>query len=181
LLSPLGPRGDENRLTGEPRLLPDGRSVYIHTFNCGLYLLRDVDGAPTTSLVHTFEGKNCGVPILTGRYWLQTVPDAHALVALDISDPARPREVSTVSFGNDERPHWIAIDGTGRRVVLNSAGDAKSNRLFVVDFNPANGALSIDTRFRDPGATHSGIDLTGKTWPHGFTGRVAPHGTVFSR
>src|SRR5947207_15556189 len=27
---PPGPRGDENRLTREPRLLPDGRSIYIH-------------------------------------------------------------------------------------------------------------------------------------------------------
>jgi hypothetical protein len=32
-----GPRGDEHHLTGEPLLLPDGHSVYIHTFNCGLY------------------------------------------------------------------------------------------------------------------------------------------------
>jgi hypothetical protein len=34
-----GPRGDEQQYTGEPRLLPDGKSVYIHTFNCGLYRL----------------------------------------------------------------------------------------------------------------------------------------------
>ena len=40
---PPGPRGDEHQLTGEPRLLPDGKSIYIHTFNCGLYLLRGVE------------------------------------------------------------------------------------------------------------------------------------------
>ena len=176
-----GPRGDENRFTGEPRLLPDGKSVYIHTFNCGLYLLREVDGTPNTSLVHTFDGKDCGVPILAGHYWLQTVPDAHALVAMDVSDPARPREVSTITFGNDERPHWIALDPTGHRIVLNSAGGSKSNRLFIVNFDPSSGALTMDERFRDAGAGRPGVDLTGKTWPHGFTGRAAPHGTVFSR
>ena len=118
-----GPRGDEHRFSGEPRLLPDGKSVYIHTFNCGLYLVRGVDGdQPTSTFVKAFEGKNCGVPVLTGHYWLQTVPDAHALVALDIADPEHPREVSSVKLGDDEQPHWIAIDRTGRRVVLNSAG-----------------------------------------------------------
>ena len=177
-----GPRGDENRFTGEALLLPDGKSVYIHTFNCGLYLLRGVaTNDPRTTLVHTFEGKNCGVPILTGHYWLQTVPEAHALLAMDIVDPEHPREVSRVAFGDDEGPHWISIDLTGRRIVLNSAGYAKSNRLFLVDFDPENGKLSIDERFRDAGSTRAGIDMTGKSWPHGFTGKAAPHGTVFSR
>ena len=87
-----GPRGDENQFTGEPRLLPDGKSVYIHTFNCGLYLLRGVDGdRRRRAFVMSFEGKNCGVPVLAGHYWLQTVPDAHALVSLDIADPEHPR------------------------------------------------------------------------------------------
>jgi 56kDa selenium binding protein (SBP56) len=179
---PAGPRGDENKFTGEARLLADGKSVYVHTFNCGLYLVRDVDGvAPRATLVHTFEGINCGVPILTGHYWLQTVPDAHALVAMDISDVEHPREVSRVAFGDDEGPHWISIDQSGRRVVLNSAGYAKSNRLFLVDFDPASGKLAIDERFRDAGSARAGIDMTGKTWPHGFSGNAAPHGTVFSR
>ena len=169
-------------LTGELRLLPDQQSVYIHTFKCGLYLLRGADQAePTTRLVKSFDGKDCGVPVLTGHYWLQPVPASHALVALDITDPEQPREVSTVAFGDDEEPHWIAIDPTGRRIVLNSGGYAKSNRLFVIDFEPATGKLSIDDRFRDPGSTRPGIDLTSKAWPHGFSGKAQPHGTVFSR
>ncbi len=177
-----GPRGDENRLTGEPRLLPDGQGIYIHTFNCGLYLLRGVDRPePSVSFVRTFEGKDCGVPILTSHYWLQTVPEAHALIALDIADPEHPREVSTVTLGEDERPHWIAIDPTGRRVVLNSSGYAKGNRLFLINFDPASGMLSLDERFRDAGSTRPGINLTGTVWPHGFAGTAVPHGTVFSR
>jgi hypothetical protein len=177
-----GPRGDEHQLTGELRLLPDGQSVYIHTFNCGLYLLRNADQPePRISFVRSFEGKDCGVPVLTGHYWLQPVPASHALVALDIADPERPREVSSVSVGDDEEPHWVAIDPTGRRVVLNSGGYARSNRLFLIDFDPATGKLSIDESFREPGSSRPGIDLNAKTWPHGFTGRAQPHGTVFSR
>ena len=177
-----GPRGDEQRFTGEPRLLPDGKSVYIHTFNCGLYLVRGVDGdRPTSTFVTAFEGKNCGVPVLTGHYWLQTVPDAHALVALDIADPEHPRTVSTLKFADDEYPHWIAIDRTGRRVVLNSANGASGNRLYVVDLDPATGGLTLDERFRDTGATRAGVSFTQRKWPHGFTGTAVPHGTVFSR
>ena len=177
-----GPRGDEHQFAGEPRLLPDGKSVYIHTFNCGLYLVRGVDrNEPSSMFVRAFEGKNCGVPVLTGHYWLQPVPDAHALIVLDITDPEHPRQVSSVSLGDDEQPHWIAIDGTGRRIVLNSAGSGKGNRLFVLNLDPASGALSLDERFRDAGATRAGVSFTRKTWPHGFTGTAVPHGTVFSR
>lgn len=178
---PPGPRGDEHQLTGEARLLADGRSVYIHTFNCGLYLVRGVDQAePRITFVTAFNGKNCGVPVLTGHYWLQTVPASHALIALDISDPQQPREVSTLTL-DDEEPHWLAIDRSGRRLVLNSGGYAKSNRLYIIDFDPSTGNLSLDERFRDAGSSRPGIDLTGKTWPHGFTGTAIPHGTVFSR
>ena len=177
---PPGPRGDENRFSGEARLLPDGRSVYIHTFNCGLYLVRHVDSSrPTATFVHGFAGKDCGVPILTGHYWLQTVPAAHGLIALDITDPEHPREISRVSVGADEQPHWIALDPTGRRIVMNSGGHG--NRLFIINFDPANGRLSLDQRFHDPGSTSAGILLTGANWPRGFIGNVMPHGAVFSR
>jgi len=179
---PPGPRGDEQQFTGEPMLLPDGRSAYIHTFNCGLYLVRGLDGAePSATFVKGFEGKNCGVPLLAGHYWLQTVPETHALVSLDIADPEHPREVATVKVGDDEQPHWIAIDKTGRRIALNSAGGGTGNRLFIIDFDPASGALALDERFRDAGAARPGVSFTRKAWPHGFTGKAIPHGTVFSR
>jgi hypothetical protein len=88
-----GPRGDEHQFTGEPRVLPDGKSVYIHTFNCGLYLVRNIDQPePTATFVKGFEGKNCGVPILIGHYWLQPVPETHSLVAVDITDPELDRD-----------------------------------------------------------------------------------------
>lgn len=177
-----GPRGDEHRFSGEPLLLPDGKSAYIHTFNCGLYLVRGLDtDQPTFTFVKAFEGKNCGVPVLTSHYWLQTVPEAHALVALDIADPAHPREVSSLNLGVDESPHWLAIDRAGRRLVTNSSSYKSGNRLFVVHFDPATGALTLDERFRDAGGARPGIRFAQRTWPHGFTGTAVPHGTVFSR
>jgi len=178
-----GPRGDENRFTGEPRLLPDGKSVYIHTFNCGLYLLRGIDTPnPSASFVRAFQGKNCGVPILAGHYWLQPVPETHSLVALDITDYEHPREVSSLAIGDDEEPHWMAIDPSGRRLVLNSSGGGKGgNRLYVINFDPGTGQLSFDDRFRDADNVRPGISLSARRWPHGFVGTAAPHGTVFSR
>ena len=177
---PPGPRHNENQYTGEPFLLPDG-SIYVHTFMCGLYRVTNLGGTPSASLVYTFPGIFCGVPILTGHWWLATVPHDHALVALDISDPEHPRQVSSVSFGDDEKPHWISIDADGRRVVLNSAKAAGGDRLYVVNFDPATGALAIDRDFHDAGDSLPGIRMYGRTWPHGFTGRAVPHGTVFSR
>jgi hypothetical protein len=81
----------------------------------------------------------------------------------------------------DEQPHWISIDPTGRRVVLNSSGSGKGNRLYVINFDPRSGQLTFDDRFRDGGSKRPGISLTGRTWPHGFVGTAVPHGTVFSR
>ncbi|PYP77234.1 MAG: hypothetical protein DMD35_15950 [Gemmatimonadetes bacterium] len=105
-----GPRGDEQKFTGEPHLLPDGKSLYIHTFNCGMYLVRGLESAsPTATFVKGFQGRDCGVPILTGHWWLQPVPEAHALLALDITDPEHPREVSSVSLGAEVGPHWTRL------------------------------------------------------------------------
>jgi hypothetical protein len=178
---PPGPRGDEHRYTGEPRLLADGKNVYVHTFNCGLYLLRDIDSdRPRASLVHAFEGGDCGVPVLAGHYWIATVPKTASLEVLDVSDPENPRHVSALAFQGEE-PHWLAMDPSGRRLVMNSGGYGKSNRLYVIDFDPATGSVSLDTRFRDPADGRPGLNLNDAQWPHGFRGKAQPHGTVFSR
>jgi hypothetical protein len=98
-----------------------------------------------------------------------------------VSDAEHPREVSAVTFDKGEAPHWISMDRTGRRVVLNSGGYGARNRLYVVAFDPSSGRLSLDERFRDAGSTSPGVNMSGRTWPHGFAGTALPHGTVFSR
>lgn len=91
-----------------------------------------------------------------------------------------PREVSRVLFGSEEGPHWISMELSGRRLVLNSGG-GKGNRVFLVNFDPASGALSIDETFRDAGAASAGVRFSARTFPQGFTGTAIPHGSVFSR
>lgn len=182
LVLPPGPRGDEQRFPGEPRVLDDGKTVLIHTFNCGLYMMRGVNAAqPSLRFVYGFPGKNCGVPIRTGHWWIQTVPETHSLVTLDIADPEHPHQASELKFGDSQQPHWIALDPSGRRIVMDSDEQSPDHRLFVVNFDPQTGSLQLDQRFRDPGSDRPGVSMDGKSWPHGFHGDAFVHGAVFSR
>ena len=181
LVLPPGPRGSEQKFPGEPHLLADGKTVLIHTFSCGLYQLDGVEtNQPSVRHLKTFDGKECAVPLRIGHYWVQTLFSAHALAAYDISDLAHIREVSRVTFDEKQKPHWIARDTDSRRIVLNS-GEYGEHRLFIVNFDPQTGALTLDGRFRDAGSDKPGVSMDGKSWPHGFHGDAYPHGTVFSR
>jgi hypothetical protein len=165
-------------LPGEPRVLADGRTVLLGTFTCGFYRVRAIDSAtPQVDFLKAFGGEWCAVPVLVGSLWIQTVPDEHALVALDVRDPAAPREVSRVTFDTTFKPHWIAFDEGGSRVIAN---DGKE-RLMLVMLDQATGRLAIDAAFRDEGAAAPGVSFTRTTWPHGTTGPAEPHGSVFSR
>ena len=178
---PAGPHGSEGMDPGEPRVLDDGKTVLIHTFNCGLYELSGLTTAqPTVRHVHTFEGEICAVPLRLGNYWVQTLFSQHAVVSYDISDLGKMREVSRITFNEKQKPHWIAASAEGRRIILNS-GEYGEHRLYMVNFDPKTGALALDPRFRDAGSDQPGVSMDGKSWPHGFTGDAYPHGTVFSR
>jgi hypothetical protein len=180
---PHGPRGDEGALTAEPRLLDDGRTVLVSTFNCGLYLLHGIDGdAPSGTLVSSFPRKkdeSCAIPVVAGRYYLVTVPAWSAVVSLDVSNPARPREVSRLVLGADDVPHWIALEPNQRRLVITGYG-AMQHRVLVATFDPGTGRLELDSRFRDEGSREPGVRMEGKSWPHGGNAAGAPHGAVFS-
>ena len=184
VILPNGPAGDEGMNTAEPRVLDDGTTVLVSTFNCGLYLMEGLEGeAPAGRLVATFPKKKdtyCAIPVIAGHYYLVTVPAWSAVVSLDISDPAHPREVSRVSLDSADVPHWIAISPDHRRVVLTGYGDLV-HRILILDFDPVTGALALDERFREPGAPAPGFRMDDKTWPHGGTAKAVPHGAVFSR
>lgn len=181
---PDGPAGDEGLLTAEPRLLRDGRTVLVSTFNCGLYLLEGLDGpSPSGRIVASFpkkEGTNCAIPVVSGDHYLVTVPAWSAVVSLDISDPAHPREVSRVTFDSTDVPHWIGVDAAGRRVVVTGYGTME-HRVELLHLDPATGALRRDTRFRERGARTPGIRLDRQQWPHGGNAPGVPHGAVFGR
>jgi hypothetical protein len=181
---PDGPAGNEGLLTAEPRLLDDGKTVLVSTFNCGLYLMDGLAGdTPSARLVASFpqkEGTSCAIPAIAGRYYLVTVPAWSAVVSLDISDPASPREVSRVTLGAGDVPHWIALSPDHRRVVV-TGYEALKHRVVIARFDPATGQLALDERFREAGASEPGFRMDNKTWPHGGAAKGIPHGAVFSR
>lgn len=168
---PHGPLGDEGNFTAEPRLLPDGRTVLVSTFNCGLYLLEGLEGdAPAGRLVASFPrggGGDCAIPVVSGRYLLITVPSIPAVVSLDVSDPSKPREASRLTLGAGDVPHWIALEPSTKRLVITGYEKLKG-RVLLATFDSATGALSLDARFGDPGSELPGLTLAGR-----------PHGAVF--
>lgn len=181
LALPATGQGDQNQFPAEPRLLPDG-SVYVNTFNCGLYRVSDLGGAkPRVDLIRTFPGGTsmmdaCAVPVLAGKYWIQTVGAIPGLVALDISDPARPVEVSTLKLSPSfHMPHWLAADRNSDRLVL--TGDDQ-DWVLIVNLDPKTGKLSLDEDFHEPGATTPGVHLTAAGAPKSGPARV--HGSLFA-
>jgi hypothetical protein len=179
---PDGPLGNEGQLSAEPRLLADGKTVLVSTFRCGLYLMDGLEGpTPSARLVASFpqkKGAYCAIPVVTGSHYLVTVPAWNAVVSLDISNPAEPREVSRLTLGAGDTPHWIAISPDRRRVVV-TGYDSLKHRVVIARFDPATGRLAIDERFREEGATDPGYRMDNKTWPHGGAAKGIPHGAVF--
>ena len=164
--------GARHRFPGEPRVLADGRTVMFGTFTCGFYRLTGLDGAqPTLTFVRAFPGKDCAVPARVGRWWVQTVPALHALVALDVGDPAAPREVSTLAFDGAVAPHWLAADATGRRLVMDG-GSPVDPRLHLATLDGRTGALASD-------AAVPTVDLSHVDVPGLGVVRGVPHGAVF--
>ena len=181
---PDGTRPEDGMLSAEPRLLSDGKTVLVSTFNCGLYLLDNIASAtPSARLVASFPRKketSCAVPIVVGKYYLITVPAWSAVVSLDVSDPAQPREVSRITLGKDDVPHWIGIEPNHQRVVI-TGYSGLLNRVLMARFDESTGKLTLDERFRAAGSAEPGIRMEGITWPHGGSAAAIPHGAVFSR
>lgn len=179
IILPPGPGGGGHEQPGEPRVLVDGRTVLVSTFTCGLYRITGLaSGAPYAEFVHGFDGGGCAVPVVLGDLWIQSVPSAHAVVALDVSDPSSPREVSRVTLGSRNFPHWLALDPAAGRIVVADRGDGEP-RVFVLTVDAQTGALAVDEAFRDPGSERPGVDFGRTEWLHGATGAARPHGSVF--
>ena len=178
---PVSPDGKSHLNPAEPRLLPDG-TVYVNTFSCGLFRVAGLaEGEPKAEFVYAFPGAetkvDCAVPVVVGKFWVQTDPSVPGLIAVDVSDPSRPVEVSRLVFDKRlERTHWIAADRAGNRLVVTG-----SNRSWVVivNFDPKTGKMTLDEKFRQKGADRPGIDFDRVKWPHGSTGKALVHGALF--
>ena len=169
-----------NEFPAEPRVLPDG-SIYVNTFTCGLWHLTGIDGpAPHVALVHTFPRtphKLCAVPAVVGHYWIQTVASLPGLIALDVSHPAAPVEVSRLVLdGRFAMPHWLASDPRSSRVVLTGAN---MGYVLIVNVDPRTGRLTVDRNFRDDRTGAAGVSLDGRAWPQGTVARAFVHGSLF--
>lgn len=163
----------------EPRLLPDGRTVLVNTGACRLYQVTGLAGTqPALLLVHAEPARDCATPIVVGSHWIQSNAPEHEVFTLDVSDLARVRKVSSISFDERQRPHWLATDGS-RVVVVNEPGPNAERRIWMLDLDRTTGALTLDSAFRDPGSAPPGLSFERASWPHGSTGTAVPHGTVF--
>lgn len=177
---PDGDGGKHNLFPAEPRLLADG-SVYVNTFTCGLFKIDGVaSDKPVARQVFAFPSgpephDMCAVPVVIGKYWIQTVGAINGLVVLDTSDPDRPVEVSRLILPHQYHvPHWLAADRASGRVAVTGMVDSW---LAMLKFDEAAGKLSLDERFADGG----GVQFDRPDWPHGPTGKGLVHGTLFSR
>ena len=159
----------------EPRVAVDG-SVYVQTLGCGIERITGLASTPVAKLVHTFPGNWCGVPTIVDNFLIQSVPAIHGLIALDISNPEKPQEVSRLSLSEGFRAHWTGWDAKTKRLVTTGS----ENRLFLVKLDARTGALTVDESFKDDNGK-PGFDLANRKWPHGWTGTGKPHGAVFSR
>ena len=156
--------------TSEPRVLADGETVVVPTFNCGLYLVRDLTSdAPTLQHIYDFGYRLCEVPAVAGDFMVQTMQSGHAIVSLDLHDPTHPHEVSHIVLPPDEYPHWLALEPGGDRLVITGYG-ALSTHLRFATINRRTGELKLK---------RSSIDFT-RSWSDGWQGSAIPHGAVFS-
>lgn len=159
-----------SRNATEPRLLDDGQTVLVVTSNCGLYRLDGLAGTdPSAQFVYDFGYRNCAVPTVVGRYWVQTSMGAHAVTSLDVSDASHPVEAGHLVLRSGALPHWIAHEAKGNRLVITGFGWLTTHVLFA-SIDRGTGALALDR--------HQ-IDFD-RQWPDGWHGTAMPHGAVFS-
>jgi hypothetical protein len=166
----------------EPRLGPDG-SIFVQTLGCGLERITGVNtDEPRSQLVYTFPGNWCGVPTIVGHYLIQSAGATRGLIVLDITNAAKPVEVSRLKLSDTYKPHWTGWDPkTQRLVVTSSMWSAEyTERLYLLKLDPATGALTLDDAFRDTDGK-IGFSFANREWPHGWNGSGLPHGVVFSR
>lgn len=156
--------------TSEPRVLADGKTVVVPTFNCGLFVVRNLAGEnPTLQHIYDFGYRTCEVPVVVGDFLVEAMQSGHAIASLDLRDPEHPREVSRILLPADEYPHWLAVEPGGDRLVITGYG-ALNTRVRFATIDRRTGRLALEQAV---------IDMN-RAWPDGWRGSAIPHGAVFS-
>ena len=186
VLLPPGPRGDEHLHPAEPRLLGDGESVMVATFRCGIYVLTKLDTTPVARLARSFpwspvegEDTDCNGPVRFGRFFAQPVGTTGSVVVMDVSSPEEPEIVDELHFGVDARPHWLALEPGGRRMVM-TGGGTLAGGVYLIDVDAETGKLRLVDDLPATGSRIPGVRFDRDEWPHGRTGPAFAHGAVFS-
>ncbi|MER3546529.1 MAG: hypothetical protein C4338_02570, partial [Rhodanobacteraceae bacterium] len=155
--------------SSEPRVLADGTTVLVPTFNCGLFLVRNLAGDdPALQHVYDFGYRTCEVPVVVGNFMVEAAQSGHAIVSLDVGDPEHPHEVSRILLPSDEYPHWLALEPGGDRLAITGYG-ALDTKVRFATIDRATGKLTLAPDM---------LDFT-RAWPDGWNGSAIPHGAVF--
>jgi hypothetical protein len=197
---PVGDRGDENLGPRNAHFLLDGDVALVSTAEgAGLYASRGMSTtAPVFKLVYDFgRGSLAGRSAVTPNehLYVQALTGTNRLVALDISDPFKPRRVGRLRFDRNPArpgrsrkggPHGVALSVDGRRVAVSDYtidvpalyrdGD---RRVYLVNLDLQSGHLSFDKAFRDEIKGSVGVNFGRRRWPHGATGAARPAAMLF--
>ncbi len=176
------PRGHQYPF--EPRVMPDG-SVLLNAYGCGFYRVTGLETSqPRITNVHTIDVRAagdslaaCGIPAVVGRFWVMAVGRLSALVTIDVSDPARPREVARLQADAGFRPHWMAKDAGSDRLIV-GAENGGENRMLMARVDARTGRVWWDETLRAPDGS-LGISFRRERWPHGASGEAFGHAALF--
>jgi hypothetical protein len=165
----------------EVRALPDGKSVMLNSYLCGMYHVTLDNDTPRVALVHALRSPpqtGCSVPVIVGHYWVIPVAYGHRVVSLDVSDPAHAKQVAELVTDSTFLPHWLSADPGSNRIVLVGQDDGEP-RVTIIQLDPTTGALTWDDRFHDADKSKHGVSFARTDWPHGKAEHVVPHGALF--
>jgi hypothetical protein len=171
-----------------PRVLSDG-SVFLNSYGCTFYRLSEIgsthprletlfalDTPPPSPEPGEIRG-SCGIPVVFGHYWINPVGQLHAVVVLDIANPARPREVFRLQTPDAFNPHWLARDPQSNRLVLGAELGGEEG-FYILRFDEQTGRLSFDPALKGGGRAGY-VTLGNQSWPHGSSGPAWGHAALF--
>lgn len=198
---PVGRLKDGTQIEGSeaagfgPRVLDDG-TVFLNSYGCAFYHVTDIEtDTPKVNMVYALKTKPsksrnqirgaCGIPVRVGSYWIQPVGYLNSVVVLDISNPSEPEEVYRLRTPKEFRPHWLAKDPLGSRLILGAELGGEQG-FFMLGFDEEKGRLTFDANFKGekkgrfftkkvPGY----LSLENNSWPHGQTGPAWGHAALF--
>lgn len=176
-LIPLAANGkDRGHIAPSTVMTTANGAMFANTFYCGLFHVRGLDGdTPTAARVFTFPGGDtddnlCAVATTVGNYWIQAVAALPGVMVLDLSDPAAPREVArlVVDGARFAKPHWVSANRAGTRLAVTGMGPW----VLMARFNPATGAIALDSSFAEGGLPGITLKAPGGAMLH-------PHGVAW--